>query len=216
MESPSPRVGALVFVPVVVSWLVTATRVVGECRGLGAPWVSSAPGGGNAVLGVVWLVPLFGAWFGWRLGRTTRPWRALALHLLASALYVGGFQVAGRVDGSTAIGLTMQILTMGAVSVVVALLAWLAWPRMFVVSMVYAFAVRIPIAALTFAAVFGVWGTHLEKFGPNDYAGFGPWPQATLLAFTQVVFWTSFTAAAGGLFGSLAALATGHRRPASG
>ena len=214
-----PRVLSLVLVPAVLSWLVTAARVAGEVNGLDAPWVSSAPGGGSALLGIVWLVPVFGAWFGWRLAPTTapRPGRAVLLHLAALALYVGGFQVVRfvlRFDTSTAEGLTGQILAMGAVSVLAAPVAFAAWPQLAKTSLAYAFAVRVPTAVLTFPAVFGAWGTHLEKFGPKDYAGFGPWPHAALLASTQLVFWTSFTVIAGGLFGSLVALA--RRRPAAG
>jgi hypothetical protein len=213
MAPSSPRIAPLVIIPILLSWLVTAARVAGELCGLGPPWVSSAPGGGNAILGIVWLVPLCGAWFGWRLAGAAppdRPGRALALHLAALGLYVGGFQVVRFVlcfDTSTASGLTAQILAMGAVSVLVLPFAKAAWPQLFTRNLSYALAVRVPIAALTFLAVFGAWGTHLEKFGPRDYQGFGPWPHGALLAFTQLVFWPSFTIVCGGLFGSLAALA---------
>lgn len=218
MPSSSPRIVFLVLVPVLLSWLVTAARIAGERAGLGAPWVSSAPGGGSALLGVVWLVPLCGAWFGWCLARpapSDRPVRALGLHVAALALYVGGFQFVRFVlhfDTSTASGLSAQILAMGVVSLLVLPLAKAAWPGLFAVNLVYALAVRVPIAALTVVAVFGDWGTHLEKFGPQDYAGFGPWPHAALLAFTQLVFWPSFTVVCGGLFGSLAALVCGRGR----
>ena len=218
MPSPPPRIAALVLVPVLLSWLVTGARIAGELAGLGPPWVSSAPGGGGAILGVVWLVPLCGAWFGWRLAASTmpdRPGRAVVLSLAALALYIGGFQFVRfvlRFDTSTAFGLTAQILAMGAVSLLVLPIARMAWPRLFAVNLGYSLAVRLPIAALTFVAVFRAWGTHLEKFGPHDHQGFGPWPHATLLAFTQLVFWPSFTIVCGGLFGSLAALASRRAR----
>lgn len=211
MATQSPRIPALVGIPVVVSWLLTGVRVVGERCDLGPPWVSSAPGGGAAVVGIVWLVPLFGAWFGWRLARTAAPARpgiAVALHLVALVLYVGGFQVVRfvlRFDTATAAGLTAQILAMGAVSLLVLPLGRVAWPGLFAANLTYGLAVRVPIAALTFVAVFEAWGTHLEKFGPRDYQGFGPWSHAGLLAFTQLVFWPSFTVVCGGLFGSAAA-----------
>lgn len=215
-----PRVLSLVLLPAVLSWLVTAARVVGEVNGFGAPWVSSAPGGGGALLGIVWLAPVFGAWFGWRLAPAAPPRAAglaVLLHLAGLVAYVGGFQVVRfvlRFDTTTPTGLTAQILAMGVVSLLVLPLAFVAWPQLARTNVVYAFAVRVPTAVVTFPAVFGAWGTHLEKFGPNDYAGFGPWPHAALLAFTQLVFWTSFTVLAGGLFGSLVALA--RRRRAAG
>ena len=220
--SQSPRVPSLVLVPVVLSWLVAGARVAGELAGLGPPWFSTAPGGGGAWLGITWLVPVFGAWFGWRIVRChstpDRLGRAVWLHLLALAIYIGGFQVVRfvlRFDASTASGLTSQILAMGAVSLAALPLAMMAWPRLFRVHFAYALAVRVPLAALTFFAVFGGWGTHLEKFGADDYQGFDHWPHAALLAFTQLVFWPSFTIVCGGLFGSLAALAARRRNASS-
>lgn len=211
-----PRLLSLVLVPAVLTWLVTAARVAGEVLGLGAPWVSSAPGGGGALIGIVWLMPACGAWFGWRLAPVAPPraaGRAVLLHLAALLLYVGGFQAVRfvlRFDTTTASGLTAQILAMGVVSVLVLPIAFAAWSQLARTNLAYACAVRVPTALLTFPAVFGAWGTHLEKFGPKDYAGFGPWPHAALLAFTQLVFWTSLTVLAGGLCGSL--LALGRRR----
>ncbi|HEX5052247.1 MAG TPA: hypothetical protein VFZ65_10775 [Planctomycetota bacterium] len=212
--TPSPvRPFGLVLVPAALTLAVTLLRLAGELRGWPTPWVSKAPGGGGALIGITWLVPVFGAWFGWRLagagGRPSRPGRALLLHVAALVVYIAGFQVIGRVpalDGGTAGGLVAQILTMGGVSVLAMLLAFAAWPRLCTVDLVYALLARAPTALITFLAVFGDWGTHFEQFGRNDYHEFGPWPHAALLAFAQLVFWPAFTAAVGGLFGTLAAM----------
>lgn len=210
--SALPRPFRLVLVPVLVSLAVTVLRVLGELLGWSAQWFSTAPGGGRGV-GIVWLVPVFGAWFGWRLARggqsPSRPGRAVLLHLVAVAVYVGGFQTVIHVaafDTSTHSGMVAQLLGMGAASLLAACIALLAWPRLFAIDLLYALLARLPVAAITFFAVLGGWGTHLEKLGPNDYAGFAPLELASWLAYAQLVFWTSFTVAVGGLFGTLATL----------
>jgi len=201
----------LALVPAVLTLAVTVLRVVGELCGWSARWFSTAPGGGQGV-GIVWLVPVFGAWFGWQLARAgERPHtgRALLLHGVAVGVYIGGFQAVIRVaafDTATPSGLVAQLLSMGAVSVVAAAIAWCAWPRLFATELVYALLARAPVAALTFAAVLGDWGTHLEKLGPTDYPGFAPIVRASWLAYAQLVFWTSITIAMGGLCGAVATL----------
>src|SRR5262249_29530470 len=64
----APRPVSLLLVPTLVTLGVTIARLVGERMGGGAPWFSSASDG-FAVVGIVWLVPVFGAWFGLRLAR---------------------------------------------------------------------------------------------------------------------------------------------------
>jgi hypothetical protein len=199
---------SLLLVPTLVTLAVTIARLVGEREGCGPPWFSNAPGGGYAIVGIVWLVPVFGAWFGLRLARAgvrpARPGRSALLHLVAVAIYVGGFAAAGRIDTHTARGLVQQLLAMGGVAVLAALAALLAWPRLFVVDLLYAMLARVPVAAITVLAVARGWDVHLVKFGKDDF-GLPPLQAACWLAFTQLVFWTAVTTAVGGLFGVLAA-----------
>jgi len=213
--SPNLR---LVLVPAVLTLAVTVVRVAGELCGWSARWFSTAPGGGRGV-GIVWLVPVFGAWFGWRLARAgllpQHRGRALLLHAIAVAVYIVGFKGLAGLDTATAPGLVMQLLSMGAVSVVAAAFAWRAWPQLFATSLVYAVLARLPVAAITFVAVLGDWGTHFEKFGPNDYAGFAPIVRAAWLAYTQLVFWTSITVAGGGLCGTVVSLFARRAPPAA-
>jgi hypothetical protein len=206
---PGSRTFSLLLVPTLVTLGVTIARLVGERAGGGPPWFSSAPGGDRAVVGIIWLVPVFGAWFGLRLARAgarpALPGRSALLHLLAVAVYVGGFLAASRLDTATGRGLVQQLLAMGGVAVMSAAIALLAWPRLFVVDLLYAILARVPVVAITLLAVSRGWGTHYEKFGPKDFA-LPPLPAACWLAYTQLVCWTGFTAAVGGLFGTLAAV----------
>ena len=57
-------------VPAVVTLAVTLLRLVGELQGWSPRFFSKEAGGGGALVGIAWLVPVFGAWFGWRLARS--------------------------------------------------------------------------------------------------------------------------------------------------
>ena len=60
--------GKLILVPAVITLAVTLLRLVGELQGWSPALFSRAAGGGRLV-GISWLVPVFGAWFGWKLAR---------------------------------------------------------------------------------------------------------------------------------------------------
>lgn len=206
---------ALVLVPAVVTLVVVAVRLFGELQGWSPRWFSTAPGGGGALLGIIWLIPVFGAWFGLRLAQTgnrpARAARAVLLQVVAVAIYAVGFRFAGMIDGSARDGLVAQILCMGTVAVLAAFVSLLAWPALFVVNTVYGLLARVPTALITWFAVHGHWGTHYEKFGARDFADFSAHEAAFWLGFTQLVFWVPFTAAVGGLFGTVASVLV--RRP---
>jgi hypothetical protein len=56
-------------VPAVVTLGVTLLRLVGELQGWSPALFSREAGGGGALVGISWLVLVFGAWFGWKLAR---------------------------------------------------------------------------------------------------------------------------------------------------
>jgi len=80
----------LILVPAVITLAVTLLRLVGELQGWSPLLFNKEAGGGGALVGIAWLVPIFGAWFGWKLTRAgSGPGgigRALGLTLLALAL----------------------------------------------------------------------------------------------------------------------------------
>lgn len=203
----------LVVVPALITLAVTVVRLCGELAGGPARWFSTASGGGSAWLGITWLVPVFGIWFGHRLARAGEvlPRRALGVHALAVMVYIGGFQFVIRAlpfDTSTRDGMVSQLLAMGAVSVLAAALAAWAWPALFMIGLRYALLARLPIVVITAIAAFAGWDVHHVKLGPKDYAGFSPFALSAWLGYVQLVFWTAFTVAIGGLFGAVAARAT--------
>src|SRR6185436_7286031 len=80
-RAPAParaarRVGAdtslylsLLWRSALVTLAVTLLRLVGELRGWNPDYFSRLPGGGLAIVGITWLVPLVGAYFGYHLAR---------------------------------------------------------------------------------------------------------------------------------------------------
>ena len=98
-DDASARPGRLILVPAIITLAVTLLRLVGELQGWSPRFFSKEAGGGGALVGIAWLVPVFGAWFGWKLARAgERPGalgRALGLTVLALALLPASGFVAG-------------------------------------------------------------------------------------------------------------------------
>ena len=55
---------ALVRTPVLITLAVTALRLLGALGGLPDVLVNREAGGGGAIIGIVWLAPIFAFWFG--------------------------------------------------------------------------------------------------------------------------------------------------------
>ena len=65
MSQDASRIGKLILVPAVITLAVTLLRLVGELQG----WSPALFNRGDkawspGLVGIVWLVPVFGAWFG--------------------------------------------------------------------------------------------------------------------------------------------------------
>ena len=61
---------ALVRTPVLITLAVTALRLLGALGGLPDFLVNRAAGGTGAIIGIVWLAPIFAFWFGRQLARS--------------------------------------------------------------------------------------------------------------------------------------------------
>jgi len=59
----------LIFVPAVVTLAVTLLRLIGELNRWSPALFSREGGGGSALVGIVWLVPVFGVYFALKLDR---------------------------------------------------------------------------------------------------------------------------------------------------
>ena len=217
----SSGIWRLVLLPsVVVTWAVILVRLGGELVG-GPAWLFSRDaGGGGAIVGIAWLVFVFGAYHGWRLAKTgrgpDRPGRAALLHVAALAAGIGGMfglgaagiiNMEGDPNPNTAYWIGSVL---GAASL---LMLW-AWPALFQANLAYAFLARLGVIAVTIPATLGGWDTHFSKAGKAGLQE-QTWDHVMTLSTAQVCFWIPFTILGAGLFGSVAALFAGGRGSAS-
>jgi hypothetical protein len=163
----TPRLGRLILVPALITLAVTVLRLVGELMRWSPTFFSREAGGAGAIVGIVWLVPVFGVYF--------------ARKLLAAGLGPAG---AGRALGQAFLGLLfvpaaifaaqamklpfLAVLPLLAVaSLAAAFVAFRGWPALGRVLGAYALAARIPVAALMLVAMMANWGTHYEAGPPS-------------------------------------------------
>jgi hypothetical protein len=207
----------LVWWPTLLSVAVSALRLYLEVQGEVPP----ASGGAFNPIGITWLVFLFGAWFGWRLGRAgSRPmlrpgwvWSLLAFLALAGVV---AWQISplDRTDRSDVAYQLLREAVQGIVVVAIPIAGatFAVWPRLAATLLAYAIPARLTVVALTWLAKHNGWDTHYTKFGP---AGIERRVEETAYAASvaQLGFWVPFTVIAGSLAGCLAARVA--RPPAS-
>ena len=197
----------LILVPAIVTLVVTLVRLAGERLGWSKLLFNPAAGGGFAIVGIAWLVPIFGVYFALRLARrgegTDHPWRALGLAVLGIVVAI----VAGIGANALHFGLRRQLLTFAVVSVVAVALSWWGWPALGRTLVAYGPAARIPVAAVMLFAILGNWGTHYDVVAPeaqylNQMAPLMKWFWIGLVP--QMTAWIMFTVVFGTILGALA------------
>jgi len=208
-----PPLLGLILIPVAVTLGVTLLRLGGELMEWSPRYFSRVAGGGLAVVGITWLVPIVGFYLGYRLGRAgvgpSSLARAAGLPLAALVLAPALAWLGSRLESaSTATGL---ITVWAVASVIAAILAFAAWPRLGAVLVTYAFAARVPVAGIMWLAIQRNWGTHYDA-PPPGFPAMTPdsrWLWTGLLP--QMTIWVSGTVMVGALFGALGWLAASRR-----
>jgi hypothetical protein len=194
----------LVLVPALITLAFSLLRLIGEMRGWSSTLFSTDPGGPGSVIGIVWLVPIFGFWFGWRLAAAghapKRPGLAEMWHLLGIALIVA----VGVCLTLLELKLPRSLVPAAIANVIILVLPLRAWPSLFQVNLLYGLLARLPVIVITFFAVPRKLGTHYEKLGDQNLQ-MDPLPKALWLSLAQIGFWVPFTILFGGLFGCVAA-----------
>ncbi len=166
-------------------------------------------------MGIVWLIPIFGIYFGGKLVRGDLAPQSVGkvIGFAVLGLVVAGVTFASVPALTTALlgsgpSLGKMIVrplgrTLGYLLAVVIL--YRAWPAFFKVMLGYAFAARIPVLIVMFTAMLGNWGTHYE-LGPPGTPEMGFLPTFIVIALIpQMTFWIMVTMVFGTLFGGLAA-----------
>jgi len=211
------RVGALIMVPALIALGITLLRLVGELWGGSSFLFNREAGGGGALVGIVWLVPIFGVYFAFKLVRAGQAPQSAGrvigfafLGLFAGAALMGGVTFLTGDPSNSAVALSftetvLQQLGYGVAAVVAVSILAPVWPPFFRTLLGYAFASRLPVLMIMFLAMLGNWGTHYE-LGPLGYMEMAFLPKFILIAvMPQMTFWIMFTMLVGTLCGGIAA-----------
>jgi hypothetical protein len=215
-EANGVPIKRLILVPAVVTLAVTLLRLTGELMNWSPVLFSKAAGGGGAIVGIAWLVLVFGIYFGWKLTAAghgpSSPGAAIGYNFLGFALVPAVAFAAAALGMSqqspAAFGLFVVLSIIGAV------VAYRGWPALGRTLFAYGLAARVPVAIVMLFAILGNWGTHYDVAPPNmsEMSPLSKWLLIGLLP--QLTIWIWFTMAVGGIFGSLtAAIMRRSRRP---
>ena len=211
----SVPVRELVLVPAIATLAVTLLRLAGELIGGSERLFSRAAGGAGALVGIVWLVPIFGYWFGHKLTRHGFGPAGLGRHFGFTLVAFGVFAAL------TAAAFSMPTASFGQFALVVlgswgaVAIAWRGWPAAAKTLTAYALAARVPVVVVMLFAILGDWGTHYDVPPPGFPEGVGKlakWVQIGLVP--QLTIWIAFTVIVGGLRAGVAAAIAGRRRAA--
>ena len=200
---PSLSASRLIVVPGLTAVAVTALRAFGEVHHWPEPIVNSAVCG-KAILGVAWLVPIFGIYFAVRFFHAgSQPKflaRAVILAISSLLLKLGGTFVMER----PGLGYVTRVSLNLAVTAIALGLQAVAWPDLFKALLIYGYTSRVPIAVVGFLAMRGHWGTHYDALDPG-FPQIGFWPTYIRVSLIpNIFFMEAYTVIVGGLLGIFA------------
>lgn len=204
-SSSSSSVSRLVLVPAFITLGITLLRLVGELRHWSYALFNPAPGGGAALVGIVWLPIIFGPYFALKLSAAgPGPFSrggAIGYALLGFVVLVAGVFLTVKAAFRAPL-----IETGGLACMAVAIaLQFRPWPALAKALVAYGYAARVPVVIIMFFAIRGNWGTHYDGPPPNlpELSFWAKYWQIAVLP--QLVFWVAFTVVIGALFGTIAA-----------
>ena len=228
MSQDACRIGKLILVPAVITLAVTLLRLVGELQGWSPTLFNRECGFCGALVGIWLLVPVFGAWFGWKLtragsgpGSLGRSFGLTLASLAVLPLFAFLAPKAGVVPErmwrpNVPLTESLTILSVFVAFAVVGLaIGIMAWPALGRTLLAYGLAARIPVALLMLVAMLGNWGTHYDaRPSYPQMSTLGWWVGIGLVP--QFFFWIWITIVFGALFGIVAAAIARRRGTAAG
>lgn len=209
---PLPKVWRTIRWPVLISVVVLVVRLAGELMELDPAWFAREAGGRGSIVGVFWLIPLFGFAFGWYLtGKRhapDRPGLSIVLHLLGLAALIAGVAL---VFGMGELEPPIGYAVLAGAALVSLAFAWRGWRELLRYTLGYGLVVRIAVLAITGLAVLFDWDTHFTRV-PEEMAAKPRTEQLIGLCVAQLTIWVPGTVLIGGAFGSVASLIRGRHR----
>jgi hypothetical protein len=180
---------------------VTVLRLVGELMNGSPTLFSRAVGGGAALVGIIWLVPVFGIYFARRLAREdsmasagrSAGFAALGL-LVFAVLAAAGFQ--------RPVASPSQFLLIAAGAAAGIAVTRSGWPRLWLALLAYGFAARIPVAIVILLGILNGWNTHYDSPPPGlpDLSPLARW--IAIGVIPQFTIWVAVTVILGTLAGA--------------
>jgi hypothetical protein len=202
----------LILVPSVITLAVTLLRLVGELQNWSPRLFNKEPGGGGALVGIAWLVFIFGAWFAWKLidmGHAPESaFRPLGYGLGVLLVFIALVFAIGR----TGLPPLAQLGVFSVIALVGLFVAMKGWPALGRVLVGYGLAARIPVIVVMLLAILGNWGTHYDVV-PPDFPAMGALPKWFLIGVVpQLTGWMAFTVVVGMICGGVVAAIRARRR----
>lgn len=201
---------SLIMTPVIITLAITVLRLEGELHRWPTLLFNREAGGGAGIIGITWLVFLFGVYFAIKLARTgngpASAGRAIGYSVLGLLVAGGGIALnipGGKLNfpGKEPIGWLLV-----AAGALVPLLR--GWTSLAKVLLVYGYAARLPVLLIMFYSIRNNWDTHYS-LGPPGIEFPDLWTKFVEIALLpQMIFWIAFTVIVGSLVGSIAAAIT--------
>jgi hypothetical protein len=194
----------LILVPSIITLVITLLRITGELRNWSPTLFNRAAGGGGALVGITWLVLIFGVYFALKLASDGKGpagvGRSIGMAVLGLVVMAGGGFIAAAPQVNIPGKLVIGLLLFAAATV----LQFRTWPALSKALLAYGYAARIPVVIVSFFAIRGNWGTHYDALPPGlpETSFWTRYIQTVLVP--QLIFWIAFTVVVGTLFGSIA------------
>jgi hypothetical protein len=207
----------LILVPAIITAAVTLLRLVGELNDWSRTFFNPEAGGAGAIIGIAWLVPIFGVYFAWKLhaaGQAPAALRTLGYAVLSIVAFMALAFLGPRILGIDPNQPTVAALGFFAVAALGALAITYNGTGMLGKTLfAYGLAARIPVILVMLLAILGNWGTHYDVLPPNVTIEASPWVKWVFIGVVpQLTFWMAYTVAIGALFGGLTLLVAERRR----
>ena len=203
----------LVKVPALITLGVTVLRLAGELMGWTTAMFSREAGGGMSLIGIVWLIPIFGVYFAWKLAKAGKAsvgaGRTIVYALMGLAIVIVTSGILMLVAKETDVWVLFVI---AAASLLAAYVVAKGWSELASTLLAYGLAARIPVSVVMFFAIRGNWGTHYDVVPSPDFPAmnwFAKWVVIGLVP--QMTIWVAFTMIMGAIFGGITLAIMGRR-----